>query len=743
MEIDEEKENKTLLKMYRALLRKAKPLLEEGDARLIGKAFRFAVEAHKDMRRKSGEPFIYHPVSVAHIAVSEIGLGTTSIIAALLHDVVEDTHYDLKDIENKFGPKVAQIIDGLTKIAATTSKGTSIQAENFKKMLLTISKDVRVVLIKIADRLHNMRTLNSMPKEKRLKIKAETEYIYAPLAHRLGLYNIKSELEDLSLKYSDPKAYADIVKRLDQTKEARYRFTRHFAKPIEKSLKKQKLNFKIKMRTKSIRSIYKKMKKQNVSFEEVYDLFAIRIIFDSSQDEEKAHCWRIYSVVTDHYTPNVNRLRDWISVPKSNGYESLHTTVMSHKGQWVEVQIRSERMDDIAEKGYAAHWKYKEQGKIPPNAEQGIEMWIRQVRESIEKNDLSAIEFMDDFRTNLFSKEVFTFSPKGDLKVFPSGATVLDFGFEIHSEVGARCLGAKVNGKLVPLNYKLQNGDQVEILTANKPKANDGWLSYITTSKARAKIKEYLKEDHKRLVSMGKEVVERKLKQMKLSISEGIASEIAEYFHVKTETELYYQIGAGVIDHKAIKKFRDEKLKKEEAKKPKLETAKDFKKEFQKIRKKGDDELVIGENMSDLEYSIAQCCSPIPGDEIFGFISISRGIIIHKTTCSNAVSLMANYGYRIIKARWAKEKDRIFEVDIEINGTDRVGIVKDVTRVISEQMQVNIKAIAIKTDESNSIFTGSIGLRVKDKHEVENLIRELEVIEGIEKVVRYDTALES
>ncbi len=610
-------------------------------------------------------------------------------------------------------------------------------------MLLTISKDVRVVLIKIADRLHNMRTLNSMPKEKQLKIKAETEYIYAPLAHRLGLYNIKSELEDLSLKYADPEAYQSILEKIDQTKEARYRFTRHFAKPIEKSLKKFNIDFTTKMRTKSIRSIYKKMKTQNVSFEEVYDLFAIRIIFNSTQEEEKAHCWRIYSVVTDHYTPNVKRLRDWISMPKSNGYESLHTTVMSSRGQWVEVQIRSERMDDIAEKGYAAHWKYKEQGKVPPNAEQGIEMWIRQVRESIESNDLSAIEFMDDFRTNLFSKEVFTFTPKGDLKVFPSGATVLDFGFEIHSEVGARCLGAKVNGKLVPLNYKLQNGDQIEILTASKPKANDGWLSYITTSNARSKIKEYLKEDHKRLVSMGREVVERKLKQMKINLTEGIASEIAEYFNVKTETEMYHQVGAGLIDHTAIKRFRDNKVKLEQQKKPKIDSAKEFKKEFQKIRKKEEDELVIGENMSDLEYSIAKCCAPISGDEIFGFISISRGIIIHKTTCNNAVSLMANYGYRIIKARWATEKDREFEVDIEINGTDRVGIVKDVTRVISEQMQVNIKAIDIKSDDSNSIFTGSIGLRVKDKNEVENLIIELEGIEGVEKVIRYDSALES
>ncbi|MEN7548668.1 bifunctional (p)ppGpp synthetase/guanosine-3',5'-bis(diphosphate) 3'-pyrophosphohydrolase [Rapidithrix thailandica] len=733
--IDIEQENKTLLRKYRALLRKAKPLLKnyEEDSKQIRKAFKFAVDAHKDMRRKSGEPYIYHPLDVATIVVEEIGLGKTSIIAALLHDVVEDTEWELKDIEERFGTKVAKIIDGLTKISATASKGRSLQAENFRKMLLTISEDIRVVLVKIADRLHNMRTLDSMPKDKQLKIKSETEYIYAPLAHRLGLYNIKSELEDLCLKYSDRSVYDEITEKIEQTQTVRNRFIQNFIKPIRADLKRQGFEFKIKSRTKSIRSIYNKMKRQGVSFEQVYDLFAIRIIFQSIREVEKTGCWKIYSVVTDHYTPNVNRLRDWISVPKANGYESLHTTVMGPKGQWVEVQIRSERMDEIAEKGYAAHWKYKDNSN--DKGDQGIEGWLNRVRQLLEDNNTSAIEFLDDFRANLFNKEVFTFTPKGDLKVFPGGATVLDFAFEIHTEVGARCLGAKINGRLVPLNYKLQNGDQVEILTSNKPKANEDWFKFVTTGKARSKIKEYLKEDKKRIASMGKEIVARKLKHLKLPMNDQVVRQMMEYFNLKTETEFYFQVGEGIIEHNQLKRFQEKKKKQDNTPKIRPTDAKEFKQKIREIRK-GEDELVIGEDIDNVDYSLAPCCNPIPGDDIFGFTTVSSGIKIHRTNCPNAVAMMANYGYRIIKARWSSLQDKQFDVHINIEGTDRMGIVNDVTRIISSQMRVNIKSIRFET--RNSIFEGDISLLVHDTKEVSRIAKLLEGIEGVIKVKRLE-----
>lgn len=734
MEINIEKENQTLVRMYRALIQKAEPYIKEGDETIIRKAFKFAVNAHKDVRRRSGEPYIYHPVAVATIVVEEIGLGTTSIVAALLHDVVEDTDYTLQDIEERFGPKVARIIDGLTKITETTSKSESIQAENFRKMLLTISEDIRVVLVKLADRLHNMRTLSSMSLDKQLKIKSETEYIYAPLAHRLGLYNIKSELEDLSLRYSNRKVYNEISEKLEETEEQRKRFTKSFVKPLEKDLKKHNFEFRIKARTKSVTSIYKKMRKQGIPFEEVFDLFAIRIIFDSPLPEEKSVCWRIYSIVTDHYTPNVKRLRDWISVPKANGYESLHTTVMGPDGHWVEVQIRSSRMDEIAEKGYAAHWKYKEgSGKGGINKERGIEQWLNEVRDILEDDKSNAIEFLDDFRSNLFNKEVFVFTPNGDLRVFPHSATVLDFAFEIHTEVGAKCLGAKINGKLVPLNHELKNGDQVEILTANKSKANEDWLKFVKTSKARKKIKDYLREDKKQVASLGREVVERKFKQMKEPFNDKTVSQLREYFGLRTELDLYFKIGNGDIDHTEIKKFRE--MKEENQKSPKYvpEDAKEFKQKIRQIRKEGD-ELVIGEDMDSVHYSIAPCCNPIAGDDIFGFITINSGIKIHRTDCPNAVSLMANYGYRIIKARWASQKDEEYDVLLYIEGTDRIGLVNDVTKMISTQLRVNIKAISI--DTHSSIFKGHITLSVRDSREAEKMIAKLKEIDGIIRINR-------
>ncbi|NME69506.1 RelA/SpoT family protein [Flammeovirga aprica] len=738
MNIDLEKERRELLSMYANLLRKARPFLNDSDdVKNIKKAFLFATDAHKEMRRKSGEPFIYHPVAVATIATEEIGLGTTSIMAALLHDVVEDTDYTIEEIEEHFGPKVALIVNGLTKISGAGKKGGSLQAENFRKMLLTISEDVRVVLIKIADRLHNMRTLMSMPKDKQLKVKAETEYIYAPLAHRLGLYNIKSELEDLSLKYSDGPLYDEITKKLKESQEARVHFTDEFKTPLTETLDNQGYKYTIKSRTKSITSIANKMKKQKVPFEEVFDLFAIRIIFESPRQTEKSTCWHIYSIVTDYYTPNVSRLRDWISMPKSNGYESLHTTVMGHNGHWVEVQIRSKRMDEIAEKGYAAHWKYKEQGEA--NSEQGIEQWLNEVRSLMENDKVNAVEFLDDFRTNLFNKEVFVFTPNGDLKVFPFGATVLDFAFDIHTEVGAKCLGAKINGKLVPLSYQLNNGDQIEILTANQSKANEGWLKIVRTSRARAKIKSHLKDDRKRIGMIGREIIDRKFKQLKIKYDDRIAQQLRDFFNLSNESDLYYQVGEGIIEHKEIKKFKEHLDHTNNVKKRKIvpDSAKEFKTKIKEVRKSNDDdELVIGEDMDNVHYSIANCCNPIQGDDIFGFITINNGIKIHRTSCPNSVAMMANYGYRIIKARWASEKETSYISKIDIEGTDRIGLVNDVTRIITSRMKVNIRSISIESNDG--IFRGNIEISVKNLNEFEKVIKEISDIDGIIRVTRKD-----
>jgi len=750
MQIDAEKEKKIILRLYRRLLRKAKPFLSGDDAKQIKKAFLFAQEAHKEMRRKSGEPYIYHPIEVALIAVEEIGLGTTSIISALLHDVVEDTGFEISDIEERFGKKVARIVDGLTKVSTKATEGKSIQAENFQRLLVTISEDTRVVLIKIADRLHNMRTLDSLPERKKLKIKSETEYIYAPLAHRLGLYSIKSELEDLALKHSDEEAYNDIRSKIEETRATRNRFARRFIRPIETELKKQGFQFEIKTRVKSIFSIYKKMRKQGINFEQVFDLYAIRIILETPFEREKADCWKVFSTVTDFYTPNTNRLRDWISTPKSNGYESLHVTVMSHTGQWVEVQIRTRRMDDIAEKGYAAHWKYKHNNSKPEprnlkQQELGIEQWLREVREMLENNkNSSGIEFVNDFKTNLFVKEVYAFTPRGEMRTFPKGATVLDFAFDIHSEVGARCMAAKINGRLVPFNYQLRNGDQVEILTSNKNKVNEGWLKFVQTSKATTKIKEYLKEDKKKHVAQGREIIKRKLKHIKVPFTDENTRKVAEHFGLPNDGELFYQVGKGLINHTEIKAFKetweaDKNGNKTGYKRPqKLNGNEHGESEATADKpKQSDNEIVVGDTSS-MEYMMASCCMPIPGDEIFGFVT-SQGIVkVHRKNCPNAVSLMANYGYRIIRARWAQEKEaeKEFQVAINIEGVDRVGLVNDVTRIISNQMQVNINSISINS--KHHIFDGYIELSVHNKHEFEDLLSKIEKIDGIVQVRRVE-----
>ncbi len=739
--VEADQERKEILRRYRRLLRLAKPYLKGGDAKLIKKAFNTSMEAHREMRRKSGEPYIYHPLAVAEIAVNEIGLGTTAIIAALLHDVVEDTEVELEDVERDFGPKIARIIDGLTKIAGVFDYGTSQQAENFRKMLLTLSDDVRVILIKLADRLHNMRTLDSMPHDKQLKIASETIYLYAPLAHRLGLYAIKSELEDLYLKYTEPTTYRSIAAAISASKDARRRFIKKFIEPIRRALHQQGFhddNCQIIGRPKSIYSVWNKMNKKQIPFHEVYDLFAIRVILDTPLAEEKAACWNVYSVITDFYNPNPERLRDWISTPKANGYESLHTTVMSPGGQWVEVQIRSTRMDEIAEKGYAAHWKYKD---LPTtNRQSGLEEWIATVRVLLEQakkeNNTSAIEFMDDFRSNLFNEEVFVFTPKGELRILPGGATALDFAFDIHTEIGARCLGAKVNQKLVPINYTLSNGDQVEILTSKRQNPTEDWLRYAATSRAKSKIREILKEKKRAAASEGKEVVRRKLKQMKLTLDSKVLEKMVNYFRVRNPLELYYQVGEGIIPQTSIKKFNEEIKQEKNTVGSEISDAKTFTKTVSKLKGKTQDLLLIGEDLDLLDYKLARCCNPIPGDEVFGFVTVNEGIKVHRTQCPNAPGLMANYGYRILKAEWTTQKEFAFLSGLRVIGTDRVGLINDVTGVISSELKVNMRSISMETDEG--IFEGNIMLYVHDKSHLDQLIDKLEQVNGVERVTRYD-----
>ena len=733
-EFEIEQEKKEIIRHYRKLLRHAKPFLENDDAKVIKKAFNMSQEAHKNMRRRSGEPYIFHPLAVAQICVEEIGLGTTSIISALLHDVVEDTEMEIEDIERPFGKKVARIIDGLTKISDVFDSSTSQQAENFRKMLLTLSDDVRVILVKLADRLHNMRTLGSMPRHKQIRVSSETIYLYAPLAHRLGLYAIKSELEDLYLKYSDPVKYTETLDKINASKAPRDRFVRNFINPIQKELNKRHIKFTIKGRPKSIYSIWNKMTTQEIPFEKVYDLFAIRIILDLPHEMEKAGCWQVYSVVTDYYQPNPDRLRDWVSTPKSNGYESLHTTVMSKTGSWVEVQIRTTRMDEIAEKGYAAHWKYKESSNT--SSESGLELWISKVREILGRDKSSAMEFVDDFKHSLFNEEIFVFTPKGELKKLPGGASALDFAFEIHSEIGARCIGAKVNQKLVPINYKLKTGDQVEILTSNKQKPNEGWLSFVITSKGRTRIKDELKEQMKSSASDGKEIVMRKLKQAKLELNSENLDKLLNQFNLKSALDFYYLVGKGKIDPKEIKKIKNAVEKPRKQTQQSVSDNESFQRKIKEVTGEKRDQLLIGEDMDVVSYSMAPCCNPIPGDDVFGFVSTHEGIKIHRINCPNATELLSKHVHRVIKAKWTSQSEVSFLAGLTLKGTDRVGMMNDVTRIISSELKVNMRSVSIESE--NGIFDGSIQLYVHDTKHLDVLTKKLENIEGIEEVVRFD-----
>ncbi len=728
--IDLEAEKKEIQKRYRALLKACKPTMEKGDKRQIRLAFEMSVEAHKNMRRKSGEPYIYHPIAVAQIAAEEIGLGTTSIVCALLHDVVEDTNITLDDIEREFGKKVSNIIDGLTKISGVFDQTSSIQAENFRKMLLTLADDVRVILIKLADRLHNMRTLDSMPRDKQLKISSETIYLYAPLAHRLGLYAIKSELEDLSMKFTEATTYKFIANKLNETKGERGKFIKEFITPIKEELIKQGLESEILGRPKSIHSIWKKMKSKGIPFEEVYDLFAIRIILESNFETEKADCWKAYSIVTDKYIPNPDRLRDWVSSPKGNGYESLHTTVMGPNGKWVEVQIRSRRMNEIAEKGFAAHWKYKEQ-----TSENGLDQWIQKVRDVLSSSEANALDFLDDFKMNLFSDEIFIFTPKGDLMKLPFGATALDFAFEIHSDLGTKCIGAKVNHKLVPLSHPLQNGDQVEVISSDKQKPKEDWLNFVITSKAKSKIKSAIKEQKTKIAEDGKEILDRKLKSLKLPNTSQTINKIALFLGYPSKMDLFYNVAIGKIDMKELREYQLADKKPSQKSPNKID--KDSLDQYMKqVKSKDSDILVIGEDLHKIDYKLAPCCNPIPGDDVFGFVTINEGIKIHRTNCPNAIKLMSNYGYRIVKAKWTGQKEIAFLTGIRLTGTDDVGVVNNITKVVSNEFKVNMRSITVDSDDG--IFEGTLMVYVNDTSHLDTLIKKLKLVNGVINVSRFD-----
>lgn len=733
VEIDIEKENKAIAQEYKELLRISYQTLTPEDKKLIRKAFDVAVEAHQDQRRKSGEAYIFHPIAVAKIVAGEIGLGATAIAAALMHDVVEDTDITVQDIEKMFNPKVAQLVAGLTKIAQVQKDmNISMQAENFRKMLLTLNDDVRVIIIKLADRLHNMQTMESMADYKQVKIASETLYIYAPLAHRLGLYNIKTQLEDLGLKYTEPNVYNDIVSKIKETKEEQDAYIKNISDVLKKSLDEEGIEYIIKGRPKSIYSIRRKMAAQNVTFDEVYDKFALRIVYKSNPHDEKFLAWKIYSIVTDHYRPSPSRLRDWISSPKSTGYEALHITVMGPLGRWVEIQVRSERMDEIAEKGYAAHYKYK-QGATE---ESGLDTWLNLLREALENSETNAVDFVEDFKMNLYSKEIYVFTPKGDIKSLPKGATSLDFAFAIHSEIGVKTRGTRVNGKLVPLNHELKSGDQIEIITSQNQKPTANWLDFVTTSRAKNKIRNVLNENTKKIGEEGKETLERKLRHLKITLNETTVNELVAFFKLKTSLDLFYRVGIGSIDNQQLKEYAAQKSNtffnffkskiKRTPTNPELIQKEELTSNY--------DLLVFGIEQDRLDYKLSSCCNPIPGDPVFGFVTINEGIKVHKKDCPNAISLQSNYAYRIIQARWIDSTQQEFKATLQITGMDSLGLTNELTRVISNNMHVNIQSISLSGEAG--IFNGKITLVVPNNNILKKLIDNIKKIDGIDKVAR-------
>ncbi|MET0759806.1 MAG: RelA/SpoT family protein [Flavobacterium sp.] len=734
VEIDIEKENKAIAQEYKELLRISYQTLTDEDKKIIRKAFDVAVDAHQEQRRKSGEAYIFHPIAVAKIVASQIGLGATSIAAALLHDVVEDTDITVADIERMFNPKIAQIVEGLTKIAQVQKDmNVSMQAENFRKMLLTLNDDVRVILIKLADRLHNMQTMDSMAESKQTKIASETLYIYAPLAHRLGLYNIKTQLEDLGLKYTEPAVYNDIVSKIKETKEEQDEYIKNISDVLKKSMDAEGIEYVIKGRPKSIYSIRRKMQAQNVSFDEVYDKFALRIVYKSNPHDEKFIAWKIYSIVTDHYRPSPSRLRDWISSPKSTGYEALHITVMGPKGRWVEIQVRSERMNEIAEKGYAAHYKYK-QGATE---ESGLDVWLNLLKEALENQETNAVDFVEDFKMNLYAKEIYVFTPKGEIKSLPKGATSLDFAFSIHSAIGVRTRGTRVNGKLVPLNYELKSGDQVEVITSANQKPTSHWLDYVTTSRAKNKIRSVLNENTKKAAEDGKEILTRKLRHLKITLNESTINELVNFFKLKTSLDLFYRVGIGSIENQQLKEFAalksntimnffKSKIKRTPSYQPEQIQREELSSNY--------DMLVFGIDQDKLDYKLSSCCSPIPGDDVFGFVTINEGIKVHKKDCPNAISMQSNYAYRIILARWIDSSQQEFKALLDITGMDTLGLTNELTKVISNNMSVNIQSISLSGEAG--IFNGQVAVIVPNNTILKKLIDNIKKIDGIDKVTR-------
>lgn len=736
MSYDLEQENKEILARYKDLISNTYRTLDEENNKLIRKAFDIALDAHKDQRRKSGEPYIYHPIAVAKIVATEIGLGATSIACALLHDVIEDSDYTYEDLKKIFGEKIANIVNGLTKISIMNHQNISVQSENYRKLLLTLSEDFRVILIKIADRLHNMRTLESMAPDKQKKIASETVYIYAPMAHRLGLYNIKSELEDLSLKYNNPDVYKEITEKLELAKESREKYIEEFKKEVSEKLNEEGLNFKIKGRAKAISSIYRKMLKQGVSFEEVFDNYAIRIIYKSDAKNEKFLAWKIYSIVTDVYHSNPSRMRDWITQPRSTGYESLHLTVLGPDKKWIEVQIRSERMDEIAEKGVAAHYKYKE-GYKQSSEDRNFENWVTEIREVLEQQqDLSTSELLDNIKLNLYSKEVFVFTPKGEIKILPTNATALDFAFSVHSDLGMKCLGAKINGKLVPISYVLQNGDQIDILSSQNQKPKSDWLEFVVTSKAKSKIKSYLNSQKNQLVEEGKEILQRKLRHAKINFNDEEVNKLQKFFNLKTSQELFLKFQSNDLDASSLRKYIESKnvfnnLLSRFRKSPAKNTT------FVEPKEQNLDMIVFGKDEEKLNYSYAKCCTVIPGDKIFGFITISDGIKVHSDNCPNAINLRAQYDYRVIPAKWVNAESFKNRVKIEIEGLDRMGMINDITTVISGAMGMDMKSMSIESNDG--IFTGTIILEVKNKSQLEQTFTKLNDINGVSRVRRLQS----
>ena len=735
----DEEEKKIILREYRALLRGLKQSLKKGSKAMLRRAFETAVEAHRNTRRKSGEPYILHPLAVARIVVEEIGLGVTSAICALLHDTVEDTEISLEDIEREFTKPIAKIIDGLTKISNVTDiRGDStLQAENFRKILLTLVDDPRVILIKLADRLHNMRTLESMSREKQLKISSETTYIYSPLAHRLGLYEIKSEMEDLAMKYTQPEIYTEIARNLKETRRDRSRYINEFIKPIKDVLSANGLDFEIYGRPKAIHSIYNKMRVKHVTFDEVYDLFAIRIILKSPPEREKEDCWKSYSIVANIYMPSTERLRDWISVPKGNGYEALHTTVMGPGGRWVEVQIRSSRMNEIAEKGLAAHWKYKEGANNVHESK--LDSFLEHLREILNNPDSDTIDFIQDFKLDLFTEEMYIYTPQGDMRVLPKGATALDFAFDIHTELGMKCIGAKVNYRLVPLSHPLHSGDQVEVITSSKQKPSEDWLEFLVTAKAKSRVKSYMKEGKRKKADEGKEALKHKLEKMKVTPSHFNVNEICAYYKKSTHLELYYAIAVGSIDLSELKDFtvHGEKL---------LQPGKEIKNENKnlaidapagKVKPVKEELIIFGSSSDKVLYKLAQCCQPIPGDDVFGFVTSGEGLTIHRTDCPNAAKLLANYGHRIVKTKWAKNKEISFLSGVRIIGLDDVGVIQKITNVISGEQKLNMRSLSI--DSKDGIFEGTIMVYVHDREELNSLCNGLAALEGINKIERLES----